>query len=192
MENTLISSASVNAQTTLPALSLKAVTVQLVLLLAAAFLLPAAAHAAGLPVRVLLPMHWPVLLVGLCYGWRSGLLVGLAVPGFSFLISGHPLPHILPAMTIELAVYGFVAGFLRQRLQVRAFYSTAAALIGGRMVFIGFVFAVGAVSTPFSEYLKAAMLPGLAAVAAQALLLPLLAGWWVRREQCEKEDRVRS
>jgi hypothetical protein len=192
MENTIISYGKTGPATTLPALEFKAVTVQFLLLLTAAFVLPAAAHASGLPVRVLLPMHWPVLLVGLCYGWRSGLLVGLAAPGLSFLLSGHPLPHILPAMTIELAAYGFFAGFLRQRLHIRAFYSTAAALIGGRIVFIGSVFAMGAVSTPFAEYLKAAMIPGLAAVAAQAILLPPLAEWWVRREQHEDKEIDRA
>lgn len=172
---------------TLPAWQVKAVTVQLLLLISAAFVLPALAHATGLPVRSLLPMHWPVLLVGLCYGWRSGLLVGLTAPALSFVISGMPPVYMLPAMTIELVAYGFLAGFFREHVRFGWLLSTGLALIGGRLVFLGFVFALGAVSTPFAEYLKAAMLPGLIGGTAQLILLPLIAGWWFRSQQTGRE-----
>ncbi|HMQ05473.1 MAG TPA: ECF transporter S component [Pyrinomonadaceae bacterium] len=168
---------------TLPAWTIKSITVQAALLVSAAFLLPAAVHSTGLPVRLLLPMHWPVLLVGLCYGWRAGVLVGLAAPGLSFLISGHPLPHILPAMTLELGAYGLLAGLFREKFRLNGFFATALALVGGRMLFIAFVFATVAVATPFAEYLWAAMLPGIPAAIAQIVLLPILAKWWVSREQ---------
>ncbi len=167
----------------LPSLGLRAVSTQSILLVAAAFLLPAGAHALGLPVRNLLPMHWPVILVGICYGWRSGAVVGLAAPGLSFLLSGHPLPHILPAMTIELAAYGAIAGLLRETFRFNALLATAAAVIGGRMIFLAFVFATGAVPQSFDVYLQAAMLPGLPGAAAQILILPFIAKWWVSREQ---------
>ncbi len=166
---------------TLPAWNIRSVSVQAVLLVSAAFLLPAAVHATGLPVRLLLPMHWPVVLVGLCYGWRAGALVGLAAPGLSFLISGHPLPHILPAMTLEIGAYGLLAGLFREKLRLNGFLSAGLALLGGRLLFIAFVFATVAVATPFAEYLWAAMLPGIPAAIAQTLLLPPLAKWWVAR-----------
>ncbi len=165
----------------LPAFNLNALVVQIALLAAAAILLPAAAHATGLPVRWLLPMHWPVILAGLCYGWRSGAAIGLLAPFASFLISGMPLPHILPAMTVELAAYGLIAGFARQGLHLNWFLSSAAALIGGRIVFLAYVLAFRSVSQPFGDYLVAAMLPGIPAAIAQLILLSLAAKWWVGR-----------
>lgn len=168
----------------LPLVRWRSATTLGVLLFAAAFLLPAAAHAAGLPVRLLLPMHWPVLLAGLIFGWRGGALVGLSAPGLSFALSGYPLPVVLPAMTVELATYGFVVGLLRQRLRWNPFAATAGAIVAGRAVFITVAAATGvAGDAAFSAYLRAALLPGLAAAAAQVALLPLVAGWWVRRER---------
>jgi len=168
--------------TTLPAFKPRAISIQAFLLLAAAFLLPAASHAAGLPVRQILPMHWPVILVGLCYGWRSGLIVGALAPVVSFMISGHPLPHILPSMTLELAAYGSLAGLFRQKLRVNGFASTALAIVGGRLVFLAIVLATAAVAQPFFEYAKAALLPGIPAAVGQIILLPLITSWWVKRE----------
>jgi niacin transporter len=167
----------------LSAFSVNALIVQVLLLAAASFLLPAAAHASGLPVRWLLPMHWPVILAGLCYGWRSGAAIGLLAPFASFLISGMPLPHILPAMTVELAAYGFLAGFARQTLHANWFLASAISLIGGRILFLAVVLTLGSVSQPFTEYLVAAMLPGIPAGIAQLVVLSLLAKWWVGRPE---------
>lgn len=167
---------------TLPSFGLRALSIQALLLFAAVFLLPAAFHAVGLPVRQLLPMHWPVILVGLCYGWRSGLIVGALAPAVSFLISGHPLPHILPSMTLELAAYGSLAGLFRQTFRMNGFASTALSIVGGRLVFVTIVLATAAVAQPFFEYAKAALLPGIPAALGQVVLLPVIASWWVTRE----------
>ncbi len=163
----------------LPAFGVSAIAVQIGLLAAAAFVLPAAAHLVGLPTRALLPMHWPVVLAGLCYGWRSGALIGLLAPFTSFLLSGMPPPHILPAMTIELAAYGFLAGFARQNLRLGWLASSAVSLIGGRVVFLAVVLMLGSISIPFADYLVAAMLPGIPVAVAQLLILSLAARWWV-------------
>ncbi len=183
MKHTETAAEAARVQLTLPAWRLRALSIQGLLLVSAALLLPAAAHLTGLPVQILLPMHWPVILVGLCYGWRSGAVVGLASPGVSFLFSGMPLPAILPAMTLELAAYGFFAGFFRESLRRSALLSTALSLVGGRVVFVALAVATGAATAPFSDYLNAALLPGLWSAIGQFLLLPLAAGWWVRREQ---------
>lgn len=167
----------------LPTIGARAVIVQLFLLAAAAFLLPAVAHAAGLPVRWLLPMHWPVIFAGLCYGWRSGAIIGLFAPFLSFLVSGMPLPHILPAMTVELAAYGLLAGVSRETFKLGRIASAAISLGGGRVVFLAFVLIAGSVTVPFGEYMIAAMLPGLPAAVAQLLLIPIAARWWVARSE---------
>ena len=168
---------------TLPAWQPRALTMQAVLLIGAAWLLPSLAHLTGLPVRTLLPMHWPVVLAGLCYGWRSGAVIGAGAPLVSYLLSGMPPPMVLPAMTLELAAYGFLAGFVREVLHRGRFEAALASLLGGRVLFVGAMLATGVIVGPLADYLRNAMLPGLAAGAAQVLLLPALAGWWVRREQ---------
>lgn len=167
---------------TLPAWQRRALTAQAVLLVAAAWLLPSVAHFTGLPVGTLLPMHWPVLLAGLCYGWRGGALVGAGAPIVSFLLSGMPPPFLLPSMTVELAAYGCLAGFVREVLHRGRLESAAAALVGGRILFVGMVLATGVSVDPIAEYVRGALMPGLPAAIAQALLLPPLAGWWVRRQ----------
>jgi niacin transporter len=167
---------------TLPAARPRALSALGLLLAAAVILLPVVGHLSGSPVRVLLPMHWPVLLAGLVFGWRSGLILGLAAPGLSWMISGMPFPVMIPSMTLELAAYGFLAGFFRETLKMGRSRALLLALLGGRAVFLAWALGTGAVAQPYGAYLKAAMLPGLPAALIQLLLLPLLAGIWVGRE----------
>lgn len=165
----------------LPVLKLDSLAVQLLLVILAAFILPSLAHMTGLSVRTLLPMHWPVILAGLCFGWRSGLMLGISAPLVSYAFSGMPPLPVLPAMTIELAAYGAVAGLMRETFKLNGFVSAAIALIAGRLVFLAAALAVGSISTSFGEYLQAAMLPGIPAAIAQMLVLPLVASWWVSK-----------
>lgn len=144
-------------------------------LVAAAIMLPAAAHLTGAPVRWLVPMHWPVVFAGLFLGWRSGLLVGLLAPATNHLLTGYPLLPVLSAMTLELATYGFLSGFLTQRWKWSGFAATAVAMAAGRAVFIATVLITGGYQGDFSAYLPAAMLPGLTAGVLQTVLLPPLA-----------------
>lgn len=169
------------ARVTLPAWGVGAISAQAVLLVAASVLLPAAAHLTGLPVRWLLPMHWPVILVGLVYGWRSGAIVGLAAPGLSHVISGMPYAVMLPAMTVELAAYGLLAGVARERLRWNPLVAAGLALVGGRVVFLLVAVATGATGPSFVDYVVAALVPGLIAALGQLLILPLIARRWVRR-----------
>ena len=168
---------------TLPARQPRALTIQAGLVLAAAWLLPAAIHLLGLPVRQLLPMHWPAMLAGLVYGWRSGAAIGALAPIVSYAISGMPRPAVLPSMTVELAAYGAIAGLFVEVLHRGRFQAALASAIGGRLVFVAVMVVTGAIATPLGTYLQAAMLPGLPAAIAQVVLLPLLAAYWVRREQ---------
>jgi uncharacterized membrane protein len=168
---------------TLPAHRPRAVTAQVLLLVSAAWLLPALAHLIGLPVRQLLPMHWAVVLAGLCYGWRSGALIGAGAPVVSFMLSGMPPPVVLPAMVVELATYGCVAGLVRQVLHRGHVEAALAAIVAGRILFVGVMLAGGTVVGPLGDYVRAALVPGLPAALAQVVVLPLVARWWVAREQ---------
>jgi len=165
--------------TTLAFWSVKSLIFQFAMITAAA-LLPALAHTFGAPVRIILPMHWPVLLAGLIYGWRAGALVGLAAPIIAYSFSGYPLPPMITSMTLELATYGLVAGLLCERLQLNRFVSLVVALIAGRLVFVGAVLALGSVIFN-SQYIQAALVPGLGAAGLQIATIPLIASWWIKK-----------
>ncbi len=169
------------APTTLVSWGVKPIVIQAGLLLSAAVLLPALAHMLGLPVRRILPMHWAVLLAGLVYGWRSGLLIGLAAPGLSHLLNGMPALGILPSMSVELAVYGMLAGLFRQVLRLNLFVAIALALVIGRVAFVITASLTGGYQTSLAEYLRVAMVPGALAALAQFVILPLIALLWVGR-----------
>ncbi len=87
-------------------------------------------HLAG---PTFLPMHIFVLLAGLLFGWRVGLIVGFLTPLASYAVSGMPLLRILPQIVIELSAYGLVAGILRERFNLRPIWSLLGAVIAGRL-----------------------------------------------------------
>ncbi len=181
-----INNESVVASPTLPFAALKAFRYETILV-AAAIILPAVAHLLNVPLRYLLPMHWAIILAGLVYGWRAGALAGLIVPSISYLISGMPLPNVLPSMTAELVMYGFVAGILREKVGLNAFTSVAVALVVGRIAFMALAFLTNSEVTNFASYFQAALIPGLGAAVCQVILLPFVARWWVNRERKKKE-----
>lgn len=175
-------SAIILSKPTLPLSGFRAYIFQ-ISLIGAAVILPLIAHLSGAPVRFLLPMHWPVILAGLAYGWRAGLLTGILAPIVSYFLSGLPMPAILPSMTLELLTYGLVTGFLRESIRLNPFSSIAIALVLGRLVFVLSMLPVNSEMTNYFEYIQIALLPGFVAAFCQIALLPLLAKWWIRKEQ---------
>ncbi|MBM3329535.1 MAG: ECF transporter S component [Calditrichaeota bacterium] len=146
-------------------------------LTAAAVLLPAGAHLSGLPVRWILPMHWPIIIAGLLYGWRGGLLTGGLAPISNHLLTGYPLLQKILPMSVELAIYGVLTGVLIARGWNR-FAALALALVAGRMIFLLSIALTGAIDNlAYWSYVSAAMLPGLVAGSLQILLL----GAWYGR-----------
>jgi len=83
-----------------------------------------------------LPMHIFVLLAGLLFGWRAGLVVGLFTPLASYAVSGMPVLKILPQIVVELSVYGLVAGILREKFNLRVIWSLIGAMIAGRLALL--------------------------------------------------------
>ncbi|MDP1676574.1 MAG: ECF transporter S component [Bacteroidota bacterium] len=164
----------------LPYTGMQTVYVQ-AMLISSAVALPILAHALNTPVRYLLPMHWTVILAGMLYGWRAGAITGALAPLLSYLISGYPLPNILPSMTAELFVYGVVTGILRQRFNANAFVSIGVSIILGRIVFIVFVILTNRATISDLEYFKAALVPGFSAALLQILSLPFLSTYIVKK-----------
>ncbi len=151
----------------------------LVVLFAAAVVLPVWMHFLHAPVRYLLPMHWPILLAGLVYGWRGGAILGAGVPWISFLISGYPRPDILPSMTLELFVYGFLSGILTEHTRWDRHWVMLITLIAGRFAFLMSVIFWQVYPQQTAAYAWTALGSGLVAAALQMAALPMISKRWV-------------
>lgn len=90
-------------------------------------------HLAG---PTFLPMHIFVLVAGLLFGWRLGLMVGLLTPLTSYAISGMPGLQVLPQIAVELSTYGLIAGILRERFNLRVIWALLGAMIAGRLALL--------------------------------------------------------
>ncbi len=103
--------------------------------IALGLLLPIAFHGLGLG-TVFLPMHIPVLLAGLMAGPGVGLVVGAAIPGLSSIATGMPpLLPMVPMMTVELAIYGLIAGLLHHSWRKGLIVSLLGAMLAGRVAY---------------------------------------------------------
>ena len=127
---------------------------------------------------VFLPMHIPVLACGLLQGPVSGLVCGMLTPLLSSLLTGMPPAAKLPAMFCELATYGLVAGFLKEKLgkkKAMVYLSLVLAMICGRVVsglVNGFIFQAGNYS--LKVWLTVSFVTALPGIVIQILLVPAL------------------
>jgi len=96
-------------------------------------LVPWVCHQFHLAGPTFLPMHIFVLLAGLLFGWRAGLIVGFLTPLTSYAVSGMPVLRILPQIVVELSTYGLVAGIIREKFNLRPIWSLLGAMISGRL-----------------------------------------------------------
>jgi niacin transporter len=102
-------------------------------------LVPWSCHQFHLAGATFLPMHLFVLIAGLVFGWRTGLIVGLLTPLASYLVSGMPALTVLPQIVVEVTTYGIVAGLLRQNLRLRPIWALLGAMAAGRLALFTFV-----------------------------------------------------
>ena len=146
-------------------------------------LLPLAFHVAGILGTVFLPMHIPVLLAGLFLGPLLGGGVGALTPICSSLLTGMPpvMPS-LPVMTVELATYGLVCGWLRPKAGL--WLSLFTALILGRLAAGGMIWLLAQwVQLPWAPwtYMSLSLIKGLPGISLQVVFIPLLVkrleGW---------------
>jgi len=100
---------------------------------ALAVLVPWVFHQYHLAGPTYLPMHIFVLIAGLIFGWRTGLIVGVLTPLVSYSVSGMPVLTILPQIVVEISIYGLVAGLLREKLNMPVVWSLLGAMIAGRI-----------------------------------------------------------
>jgi hypothetical protein len=81
-------------------------------------------------------MHYFVLMGGLLFGWRAGVIIGLLTPLTSYGLSGMPLINVLPQIAVELSAYGLIAGLLREKYNLRVIWALLGAMIGGRLALV--------------------------------------------------------
>lgn len=122
-----------------------------------------------------LPMHIFVLLAGLLFGWRVGLLVGLFTPWISFGVSGMPVLAVLPQISVELTVYGLAAGILREKFNAGIIWSLLGAMLVGRLALALAVFFFPWVETNPLVYLWSVIQQGWPGIVIQLIIIPPLA-----------------
>ena len=114
-----------------------------------------------------LPMHIFVLIAGLLFGWRTGVLVGVLSPLMSYGITHMPPMVILPEIILELGVYGFAAGLIREK-RLNICVALLGAMIIGRLARLLFVLGFGLGTDPL--YYFQISLPG---ILLQIALIPI-------------------
>ena len=130
---------------------------------------------------MLCPMHIPVLLCGFFCGATWGLAVGVIAPLLrSFTLGMPPMFPTAFCMAFELAAYGFVSGWLHNRLpknKVYVYVSLLCAMLTGRLIWGMAMFCcLGFDSSKFglSAFLTGAVLNAIPGIILQVILIPLL------------------
>ena len=147
------------------------------LFLALAIVIPIAFHQFGLAGRIFLPMHIPVLICGLAVGPLAGMLIGLMAPFLSHLLTSMPPSYAVPLMSMELPMYGLVAGIAYRKLNLNVYISLIVAMIVGRLMFaLGLVILGRFIELPYGplQFLAAggAMVTGLPGILVQIIIIP--------------------
>lgn len=130
---------------------------------------------------MLLPMHIPVILCGFICGGPLGLIVGFIVPLLrSALFSMPPMFPTAIAMAFELAAYGFLSGFLYNRLSKKTsniYLSLIIAMLGGRVVW-GIVsvilYGMSGQSFAFAMFIAGAFSQAIPGIILQLILIPAI------------------
>ena len=130
---------------------------------------------------MLCPMHIPVLLCGFFCGAPWGLAVGLLAPILrSFTLGMPPMFPTAFCMAFELAAYGFVSGWLHNKLpksKINVYVSLLSAMVIGRLVWGAVMFCcMGLSASKFglTAFLSGAILNAIPGIVVQVILIPLL------------------
>ena len=130
---------------------------------------------------MLCPMHIPVLLCGFFCGAPCGFAVGLVAPIFrSFTMGMPPMFPVAVCMAFELAAYGFVSGWLHNKLPKKrgsVYTSLLSAMVIGRLVWGLAMFVcmgLDASKFGFSAFFAGAVLNAVPGILLQLVLIPIL------------------
>lgn len=147
------------------------------LCMAMGLLLPQLFHAIGAG-PVFLPMHIPVILCGLCFGWQYGLICGVVTPLMSSVLTG--MPPIFPVgltMMFELAAYGALAGLLYRKINLNVYVALIVSMLGGRVVSgiaSTIFYGIAGKEYGFQLFLVGALVTALPGIILQIVIIPLM------------------
>jgi hypothetical protein len=141
--------------------------------------LPFAFHQFGIAGRIFLPMHIPVLMAGLMMGTYPALIIGLAAPLLSHLLTAMPPAYAVPLMTMELPIYGITAALAYKKLRLNIYVALLISMIVGRLVFaLGLLLLGLFISLPYgpAEFfaLGGAVVTGIPGMIVQFIVIPPL------------------
>lgn len=131
----------------------------------------------------LLPMHLAVMLCGVVCGWGYATPVGLVLPFLRAAFFGMPplYPNAL-WMSLELATYGFVIGFLyglrRTYSRIYLLVCLVCSMLAGRVVWgVTKAILLGVADKPFGfeAFLVGGFADAVPGIVLQFLLVPLIA-----------------
>ncbi|MEW5924115.1 MAG: ECF transporter S component [Candidatus Zixiibacteriota bacterium] len=147
------------------------------LFLALAILLPIVVHQFGLAGRIFLPMHIPVLICGFIAGPMAGVIIGLLAPFLSHLLTSMPPTYAVPLMTMELPLYGLMAGLAFNKLKLNIYVALIAAMVVGRLAFaLGLLILGRFIELPYGplEFFAAggAVVTGIPGIIIQIIIIP--------------------
>jgi len=108
--------------------------------LAFIFLVPAFSHMLSIPLYFIEPMRIMVVLAMVHTHRNNAFILALALPLFSFMISGHPIFAKAAIIGIELAV--MVGVFYLLRRYVHVFGAIFTAIIASKLFYFGVKFFV--------------------------------------------------
>lgn len=139
--------------------------------------------------NLLLPMHFIVFLCTYICGWQYGTAIGFILPLLrSFMIGAPVLYPTAIAMSLELCVYGLVAGVIYQTAKHRnvfmVYASMITSMICGRAVWgLAELFLLRIKSEIFSfeMFILAAFINALPGILLQLILIPAIVSILNRR-----------
>lgn len=169
-------------------------TAATVLAVIAAVVLPQVFHTIGIVSssgaalgQSFLPIHLPILVAALISGPAVGLIAGVFSPLISFALTGMPASAMLPFMMIELLVYGFAAGTLKD-VKLPVILKVIIAQVMGRVVRAAailaafYIFNIQAVSP---SIILSSIVQGLPGLILQWSIIPLFIFWYNKRGENE-------
>lgn len=145
-----------------------------------------------------LPMHIPVLLCGLLFGWQYGAVCGFIVPLLSALFTG--MPPLFPtgtAMMFELCTYGILTGVFYRKLSWNIYPALICSMLGGRVIsgianaiFMG----MADKSYGFAAFISAAFVKAIPGIIIQIVIIPVIIialekAKLVKREKALENDK---
>lgn len=154
------------------------------LCLAISVVMPTVFHFAGPQGgKIFLPLFWGVAMAALLLPMKYAVMVGILAPVFGHLFSAMPPVPMLYFMLAELVVYACIVSFFK-----RKFPASAAIMIGlviSRLPYIGIVSLSAMIWDLLPAFsgltvLLGSVLISLPGIMAQAVIIPIISGFYRR------------